>query len=218
VHFADRRFCAASSQARSNFSVLDPILDGRNERAHPLASPSQPDASTYPAPYVDKTLSYRHVFRMCRRYRRAIRSCRPLRRISTWRLIQRGRTTTRKIYSRELVDALFAQAYCRFHSCRRASPSARPAAVYLKQLVEIGLLTEMKVVLPLRRRHQPTQESGERVMSDRSGGALPSGRSTALRATCRPTSPGAPPSAWRCRRCPSCTCRSAGRLRRSPRT
>lgn len=51
-----------------------------------------------------------------------------------------------KIYSRELVDALFVQPYCRIQNLVEAGIAKRQtASVYLKQLVGIGMLAEQKV-------------------------------------------------------------------------
>jgi Fic family protein len=51
-----------------------------------------------------------------------------------------------RIYSRELVDALFVQPYCRIQNLVQAGIAKRQtAAVYLNQLVDIGLLTDTKV-------------------------------------------------------------------------
>ncbi|MEO7935853.1 MAG: Fic family protein [Dokdonella sp.] len=51
-----------------------------------------------------------------------------------------------KIYSRELVDALFVQPYCRIPNLVEAGIAKRQtASVYLKQLVDIGMLAEQKV-------------------------------------------------------------------------
>jgi Fic family protein len=48
-----------------------------------------------------------------------------------------------KIYSRELVDLIFEQPYCRIQNVSEAGIAARQAAArYLKQLVEIGVLEE----------------------------------------------------------------------------
>jgi Fic family protein len=49
-----------------------------------------------------------------------------------------------KIYSRELVDLIFEQPYCRIQNVSEAGIAARQAASrYLKQLVEAGVLREM---------------------------------------------------------------------------
>lgn len=51
-----------------------------------------------------------------------------------------------KIYSRELVDALFTQPYCRIQNLVDGGIAKRQtASVYLKQLAELGVLTEIKV-------------------------------------------------------------------------
>jgi Fic family protein len=51
-----------------------------------------------------------------------------------------------KIHSRELIDILFAQPYCRIQNLVDAGVAKRQtASVYLKQLVEIGMLSETKV-------------------------------------------------------------------------
>lgn len=50
-----------------------------------------------------------------------------------------------KIYSRELVDALFVQPYCRIQNLVESGIAKRQtASVYLKQLVDVGMLTEHK--------------------------------------------------------------------------
>ena len=51
-----------------------------------------------------------------------------------------------KIYSRELVDLIFDLPYCRIQNLVEAKLTGRQAASrYLKQLVEIGVLTEITV-------------------------------------------------------------------------
>lgn len=51
-----------------------------------------------------------------------------------------------KIYSRELVDALFVHPYCRIQNLVEGGIAKRQtASVYLNQLVDIGVLTEVKV-------------------------------------------------------------------------
>lgn len=51
-----------------------------------------------------------------------------------------------EIHSRELIDAIFTQPYCRIANLVDADIAKRQtASVYLKQLVEIGVLKEMKV-------------------------------------------------------------------------
>jgi Fic family protein len=51
-----------------------------------------------------------------------------------------------KIYSRELVDLIFDLPYCRIQNLVEAKLTGRQAASrYLKQLVEIGVLTEVNV-------------------------------------------------------------------------
>ena len=56
------------------------------------------------------------------------------------------RTERPKIYSRELVDTVFEQPYCRIQNLVEAGIAQRQAAArYLRALVEIGLLTEQKV-------------------------------------------------------------------------
>lgn len=50
------------------------------------------------------------------------------------------------IHSRELTDVIFTQPYCRIANLMEADIAKRQtASVYLKQLVEIGVLKEMKV-------------------------------------------------------------------------
>jgi len=56
------------------------------------------------------------------------------------------RTHAPKIYSRELVDALFVQPYCRIQNLVDGSIAKRQtASVYLKQLANLGMLVEVKV-------------------------------------------------------------------------
>lgn len=51
-----------------------------------------------------------------------------------------------EIHSRELIDAIFTQPYCRIANLVEGDIAKRQtASVYLKQLVEIGVLKEMKV-------------------------------------------------------------------------
>ncbi len=51
-----------------------------------------------------------------------------------------------KIYTHELVQALFAQPYCRIDNLvERGVAKRQTASTYLKQLVEIGVLEEMSV-------------------------------------------------------------------------
>ncbi|EYE18414.1 hypothetical protein AB97_5239 [Escherichia coli 1-110-08_S3_C1] len=51
-----------------------------------------------------------------------------------------------KIYTHELVQALFAQPYCRIDNLvERGGAKRQTASTYLKQLVEIGVLEEMSV-------------------------------------------------------------------------
>lgn len=51
-----------------------------------------------------------------------------------------------KIYTHELVQALFAQPYCRIDNLvKRGVAKRQTASTYLKQLVEIGVLEEMSV-------------------------------------------------------------------------
>jgi Fic family protein len=55
------------------------------------------------------------------------------------------RTSLPKIYSRELVDELFKQPYCRIENLVQGGIAKRQtASQYLKQLVEIGILEERK--------------------------------------------------------------------------
>lgn len=50
-----------------------------------------------------------------------------------------------KIYSRELVDMLFVQPYCRIQNLVDADIAKRQtASVYLKQLAELGMLSEIR--------------------------------------------------------------------------
>ncbi len=56
------------------------------------------------------------------------------------------RTHASKIYSRELVDALFVQPYCRIQNLVDGGIAKRQtASVYLKHLAELGMLVEVKV-------------------------------------------------------------------------
>lgn len=49
------------------------------------------------------------------------------------------------IYSRELTELIFVQAYCRIANVVDAGIAQRQtASVYLKQLADVGLLREMK--------------------------------------------------------------------------
>ncbi|AWV08627.1 protein adenylyltransferase Fic [Marilutibacter maris] len=51
-----------------------------------------------------------------------------------------------KIHSRELVDVLFEQPYCRIQNLVEAGVAKRQtASVYLKQLVDIGMLREVRM-------------------------------------------------------------------------
>ena len=55
------------------------------------------------------------------------------------------RTTTPKIYSRELVDLVFEQPYCRIANVVEAGIAGRQAASrYLQALVSSGLLREQE--------------------------------------------------------------------------
>jgi Fic family protein len=56
------------------------------------------------------------------------------------------RRATPDIHSRELIDILFTQPYCRIANIVEADIAKRQtASVYLKRLTEIGILREMKV-------------------------------------------------------------------------
>lgn len=56
------------------------------------------------------------------------------------------RTRAAGAYSRELVELIFVQPYCRIRNLVEAGIARRQtAAVYLRQLVDVGLLTELKV-------------------------------------------------------------------------
>ncbi|MCU0797514.1 MAG: Fic family protein [Akkermansiaceae bacterium] len=58
--------------------------------------------------------------------------------------VEHVRTAAPKIYSRELVDLIFEQPYCRIQNVTEAGIAARQAASrHLKQLVAIGVLQEM---------------------------------------------------------------------------
>ncbi len=51
-----------------------------------------------------------------------------------------------KIYSRELAEIIFVQPYCRIGNLVDAGIAKRQSAsVYLKSLVEVGILREQKV-------------------------------------------------------------------------
>ncbi len=51
-----------------------------------------------------------------------------------------------KIYSHELIDVIFAQPYCRISNLGEAGIAKRQtASVYLKELVDLGILRERKV-------------------------------------------------------------------------
>lgn len=55
------------------------------------------------------------------------------------------RTRLPKIYSRELVDVIFEQPYCRIANLVETDIAERQAASrYLKDLVELGVLREMQ--------------------------------------------------------------------------
>ncbi|MFN7222233.1 MAG: Fic family protein, partial [Burkholderiales bacterium] len=57
--------------------------------------------------------------------------------------IEHVKRTASKIYSRELVELIFAQPYCRISNVIDASLGERHAASrYLKKMVEIGVLQE----------------------------------------------------------------------------
>jgi len=56
------------------------------------------------------------------------------------------KTRATKIYTRELVDMLFVQPYCRIQNLVEADIAKRQtASVYLKQLADLGMLREIKV-------------------------------------------------------------------------
>jgi Fic family protein len=56
------------------------------------------------------------------------------------------RTSKPKIHSHELIDVIFTQPYCRIANLVEAEVAKRQtASVYLKQLVEIGVLKEIQV-------------------------------------------------------------------------
>jgi Fic family protein len=56
------------------------------------------------------------------------------------------KTHASKIYTRELVDMLFVQPYCRIQNLVEADIAKRQtASVYLKQLADLGMLRETKV-------------------------------------------------------------------------
>ena len=56
------------------------------------------------------------------------------------------RTQRPKLYSRELVDALFNQPYCRIQNIVEAGIAKREtAARYLRELVDIGMLQEQRM-------------------------------------------------------------------------
>ncbi|CAA6676473.1 MULTISPECIES: protein adenylyltransferase Fic [unclassified Lentimonas] len=73
---------------------------------------------------------------------RKIRAIRDLRVLTKARL----KAELPKIYSAELLDVLFHQPYCRIADLVNAGVAKRQAAAtYLKQLVDVGLLSEEKV-------------------------------------------------------------------------
>ncbi len=56
------------------------------------------------------------------------------------------RANAPKIYSRELVDTVFTQPYCRIHNLVNAGIAKRQtASTYLKTLESLGVLREIKV-------------------------------------------------------------------------
>ena len=56
------------------------------------------------------------------------------------------RSTKPELHSRELVDVIFSQPYCRIGNLVDAGIAKRQtASVYLKKLVEIGVLREIRV-------------------------------------------------------------------------
>ena len=56
------------------------------------------------------------------------------------------RSTKPDLHSRELVDVIFSQPYCRIGNLVDAGIAKRQtASVYLKKLVEIGVLREIRV-------------------------------------------------------------------------
>jgi Fic family protein len=60
--------------------------------------------------------------------------------------IEHVRQKAPKVYSRELVDLIFEQPYCRIQNVTEAGIAGRQAASrYLKQLVEIGVMKEIQV-------------------------------------------------------------------------
>ena len=62
------------------------------------------------------------------------------------RALEYIRTRAPKIYSRELVDIIFTQPYCRIQNLVESEIAKRQtASVYLKTLESIGVLKEMKV-------------------------------------------------------------------------
>ena len=66
-------------------------------------------------------------------------------RIAAWVYVEHVRTTTPKIYSRELVDLVFEQPYCRIANVVEAGIVGRQAASrYLQALVSSGLLREQE--------------------------------------------------------------------------
>lgn len=56
------------------------------------------------------------------------------------------RQHAQSVYSRELVDLLFVQPYCRIQNLVESGVAKRQtASVYLKRLAELGMLREVKV-------------------------------------------------------------------------
>ena len=71
-----------------------------------------------------------------------INAIRQLRRVTK----QQMKTELPKLYSAELLDVIFFQPYCRIADLVDAGIAKRQAAsTYLKQMVEVGLLSEEKV-------------------------------------------------------------------------
>jgi len=59
--------------------------------------------------------------------------------------VKQVRSELPKIYSRELIDEIFVQPYCRIENLVQAGVAKRQtASLYLKQLVEIGIVEERK--------------------------------------------------------------------------
>lgn len=60
--------------------------------------------------------------------------------------VEYAREAAPKVYSRELLDIIFVQPYCRIQNVTDAGIAQRQtASIYLKALVDIGILDELKI-------------------------------------------------------------------------